>query len=135
MQFELDEHIKQKHGLTHKNLLEEKHLALIVELGELANETRCFKYWSTKDPSERASILEEYVDGVYFILSLGLDKGYRYNKVLTKSESTSVTQQFNIVFDTCTEFRKEPTREHYDDMVTTYLQLGHLLGFSEEDIQ
>ena len=31
-------------------LLEQTILALLVEIGELANTTRCFKHWSTKGP-------------------------------------------------------------------------------------
>ncbi len=45
-------------------------LALTIELAELANETRCFKYWSSKGPSEREVILEEFVDSIHFLLSL-----------------------------------------------------------------
>src|SRR5690625_6269037 len=75
MQETLDKHIIDNHQLQQKDLMEEKYLALLVELGELANETRCFKFWSTKPASARKKILEEYVDGVHFILSLGIEKG------------------------------------------------------------
>jgi dimeric dUTPase (all-alpha-NTP-PPase superfamily) len=41
-------------------------------MGELANEVRCFKFWSYKLPSEEKVILEEYVDGIHFITSLAI---------------------------------------------------------------
>lgn len=46
MQRELDERIVREKGLEGQNLLPNKILALQVELGELANEARFFKYWS-----------------------------------------------------------------------------------------
>lgn len=48
----LDEAIKNKKGLQDANLLEYKILALLTELGELANEWRGFKFWS-EDRSPR----------------------------------------------------------------------------------
>lgn len=47
-------------------------LSLKVELGELANETRCFKHWSAKGPADPPVILEEFADNMAFVLSIGL---------------------------------------------------------------
>lgn len=44
-QAKLDERIVQEHGLEGQDLLDKKILALQVELGELANEWRGFKFW------------------------------------------------------------------------------------------
>ena len=73
MQRDLDAYI-QKNNSVIENVFQKKGLALLVELAELANETRCFKFWSTKGPSEREVILEEYVDSIHFLLSLGIEK-------------------------------------------------------------
>src|SRR6185437_10161779 len=77
MQRELDTFIQTNQDVK-RDVFKEKGLALVVELAELANETRCFKFWSTKGPSERAVILEEYVDSIHFILSLGIEKNLHY---------------------------------------------------------
>lgn len=45
-------------------------LALRVELAEYANETRCFKQWSRKDPAGEEIRLEEAVDALHFYLHL-----------------------------------------------------------------
>ena len=67
--------VLQKNMTYNRKIVKRKMLALLVEIGELANETRCFKYWSNKPASEREVILEEYVDGLHFILSIGIDLG------------------------------------------------------------
>ncbi|MDQ4683029.1 dUTP diphosphatase, partial [Stenotrophomonas maltophilia group sp. RNC7] len=46
MQRKLDEHIVREKGLDGQDLLPKKILALQVELGELSNEWRGFKFWS-----------------------------------------------------------------------------------------
>lgn len=66
----LDEAILNKHSLKVEDTIMDRKLALLVELGEFANETRCFKYWSLKESSAKDVLLEEYVDGIHFIVSL-----------------------------------------------------------------
>lgn len=135
MQAELDKYIVRKHDLVEKDLFNEKYLALLVELGELANETRCFKFWSTKPRNEISVILEEYVDNIHFILSLGIEKGYLFETITLESHTASETEQFNRVFAACTAFHQDPTQFNYMKLFENYLQLGKILGFSESDIQ
>lgn len=63
------------------DLLTEKLLALQVEVSELANATRCFKYWSMKGPEQRERLLEEYADVLHFFLSVGLALGFTPKEV------------------------------------------------------
>lgn len=90
-------------------------LALKVELGELANETRCFKHWSSKGPAEPAVILEEFADNMAFTLSIGLISGYllemdtgqrlyypaipAYFEGQEQQIKEDLTKQFNKVFE------------------------------------
>src|SRR5690606_21727353 len=87
IQAKLDEKIVKEKGLEGQDLLDKKILALQVELGELANCWRGFKYWSNdQEPITKIDIgnsqysivnplLEEYVDCLHFILSIGNDIG------------------------------------------------------------
>lgn len=137
MQKKLDQHIVENHQLENKNLLEEKYLALLVELGELANETRCFKFWSTQAANDREKILEEYVDGIHFILSLGIEKGYKFTPKATKNKAektNSLTEQFNNVFQAILNIRHRSSQEKYNNLFNQFLQLGQMLSFSSLDI-
>jgi dimeric dUTPase (all-alpha-NTP-PPase superfamily) len=53
-----------------RSALDKKLLALSVEVGELANATRCFKYWSTKEDEGKERMLDEYADVLHFLLSV-----------------------------------------------------------------
>lgn len=93
-QRELDEKIEEQHPRVEGEIRHsEKVLALLVELGELANETRCFKFWSHKPSSEKPVILEEYVDGIHFLLSLGLEMGIKEFDI-ESIRLPNITEQF-----------------------------------------
>ena len=102
MQQALDNRIIQEHKLEGKNLEENKILALLVEICELANETRCFKHWSNKGPSQKNILLEEYVDSLHFFLSIANHRQYDvdrlYDVYLTdfevKQEQASIVTAF-----------------------------------------
>lgn len=53
-----------------RSVLDKKLLALNVEVGELANATRCFKYWSEKENEGTERILDEFADILHFLLSV-----------------------------------------------------------------
>ena len=135
MQHKLDTYILENHNLQGKNLLEEKLLALLVETGELANETRCFKFWSNKPANDKQVILEEYVDNIHFILSIGLNKGYSFNSGEGAVAPDSLTVLFNQVFADVLAFREDPSESRYHKLFADYLVLGQKLGFSEADVQ
>ncbi|STO07765.1 MULTISPECIES: dUTP diphosphatase [Exiguobacterium] len=127
----LDERIKEEHQLS-GNQFDERLLALHVELGELANETRSFKFWSTKGPSPQDVILEEYVDGMHFLLSLGLALGYERESFPAGSSYLDATDAFLDVFRKVTNFGLSKTEAMYETLMAAYLELGYTLGFNEE---
>ncbi|MEH7439826.1 dUTP diphosphatase [Neobacillus drentensis] len=137
MQKALDSHIEEKHQLQNEDLFDRKVLALLVEIGELANETRCFKFWSVKPSSDKAVILEEFVDGIHFILSLGIECNFNNIEInLRRKQSTSdVTEQFLIVYETIGLFQKSKQFDDYIKVFEAYLQLASLLGFNEKEME
>ena len=137
MQKGLDKHIAEKHQLQTESLISRKVLALLVELGELANETRCFKFWSVKGASPKETILEEFVDGVHFILSLGLDCGFEREVRVEEPAilEENVNDQFLTLYKTVHHFSDKRTIDSYRSMLESYFLLGKMLGFSTEEIK
>ena len=183
MQRQLDEHIEKEHPRQEgEDRLAKKILALQVELGELANCWRGFKYWShdqepriieycsscggrgvieyfdpfdehgyMQDPCEdcegngttgRMPLLEEYVDCLHFILSIGLELGI--TDVVIDSDYTheDPTITFIYLFDDVFELLGEyyPDRgekkEIYEIMFNRFIGLGEKhLGFTWEQIE
>ncbi|WP_079509992.1 dUTP diphosphatase [Mesobacillus jeotgali] len=137
MQKALDSHIESHHQIENEDLFDRKVLALLVEIGELANETRCFKFWSVKPSSEIDVILEEFVDGVHFILSLGIECGFDDVESIMQGASIEIdtTGQFLAIYNCVQKFRNSRSRESYLELFQGYMKLAQLLGLSEDQIE
>jgi len=169
MQATLDEHIMQEHPeLKGQNNLDWKLLALQVELGECANEWRGFKKWS-KDQNPRTEIysgeylvlpdgqeiekvtnplLEEYVDCLHFILSIGLE--IQCTPVTCEAltvPNSDITNQFICLMDEVFKIRHnlqykdinkhavETAFSNYRTVLGTFKGLGEMLGFTWEQVE
>jgi dimeric dUTPase (all-alpha-NTP-PPase superfamily) len=93
-QKQLDEVIQKQHKLTYAGTRNKRILALLVELAELANETRCFKFWSIKGPSHIDIIKDEYADALHFFLSLGID----INSTKTEYQLVKMEKSLDLLF-------------------------------------
>ena len=132
LQKELDSRIVSEHNLQSENLIQRKTLALQVEIGELANETRCFKYWSDKAPSPKDVILEEYVDCLHFILSIGLEKNFQDIHLEPKLPDSSLTDQFLNLYIDLNDFIICLSHDQYITLFEDFLNLGLSLGFQRK---
>lgn len=134
LQAGLDKDIADKHGVTYESTHSRRLLALIVELGELANETRCFKYWSNKGPSAKEIVMDEYADGLHFLLSLGIPLHARKYKYKLKGTGEDLTLQFHHLYQAATRLLTDYTLEAYEDCFQKYLNLAVDLGSTSDDI-
>lgn len=135
LQKELDNRILKEHNLNGEILFSQKALALQVELGELANETRCFKYWSKKGPSPEENILEEFVDCLHFILSIGIEKNFEHVEISVANYGDKMTDQFLDIFIDINDFLICSSIDHYITLFEDFLSLGLNLGFTESKIE
>ncbi|MDT8859444.1 dUTP diphosphatase [Alkalihalobacillus sp. MEB130] len=137
IQKDLNDRIVDEHQLAERDLFQEQLLALIVEVSELANETKSFKYWSRKPASKRSIILEEYVDGLHFVLTLGLT--LCMTSIEIKKEMNVSTEKTTSLFLTLIQrayqVEESRTKESYQELVDAFFLLGHHLGFSHEEIE
>ncbi|MBM7664601.1 dimeric dUTPase (all-alpha-NTP-PPase superfamily) [Solibacillus kalamii] len=132
-QRQLDRFIEENQQVQ-KDVFAEKGLALLVELSELANETRCFKFWSTKGPSKRAVLLEEYVDSVHFMLSLGNIRGFLLEEWPYLKKKQELTETFLNTTQTILTFLQHQTEENYRAMWEQYSIIAYNLDFSIDDV-
>ncbi|MGD8188541.1 dUTP diphosphatase [Brevibacillus ginsengisoli] len=184
-QLQLDNFINKTKGLEGHDLLQNKILALQVELGELANEWRGFKYWSdNREPrtvAERGTckmcagtgsypigestaencpmcqgegeqtynpLLEEYVDCLHFVLSIGIETRHEPGIVEPLQAKTGgVIQQFlslnkhvgSMSFawsvDEAGNFTTSNFYDRYDQSLKLLLGLGEMFEFTWEQIE
>ncbi|MDY0100486.1 MAG: dUTP diphosphatase [Bacilli bacterium] len=130
LQARLDETIALKHGTSYESTKDDRLLALLVEISELANETRVFKYWSTKGPSNKNILLDEYADGLHFFLSIGVAlKTKKFSYVIQK-ENLSLTKHFHELFALISKLIDNYNIENYTKAIQLFLNLILSLNFT-----
>ena len=129
----LDEEIASIHGISYESTKKERLLALLVEFGEFANETRCFKYWSNKPSSEKAVVLDEYADGLHFFLSNAIALGIEELAYLPSLPKKSKTEAILDVYAATIRLHEERNADNCLKAFKLYLDLIPLFGFSNED--
>lgn len=148
MQEKLDQHIIEKHNIkmSEEELLDNTILALLVEVGELANTTRCFKHWSTKRMMEKEIVLDELADVLHFYLSIGNQIGVRVNDFplieqglyeVLKDEDLKLLDVFTSLYYNVSRLNVEiPLDENlYINITQDIYLLTRLLNFTNEEVE
>jgi dimeric dUTPase (all-alpha-NTP-PPase superfamily) len=134
-QSQLDERIFELHDTDRPTTMQSRLLALLVEVGEFANEIRCFKFWSIKGPSEKGILAEEFVDGLHFFLSLGIDLDDDGSDVEAILVEGSGTDRFVALYDAIIVFGRNANLDTYREAFGLFFGLANSFGLSEEDIR
>ncbi|MEC2338587.1 dUTP diphosphatase [Bacillus subtilis] len=159
MQKALDERIIKEKGLEGQDLLPNLILALQVELAECANEWRGFKHWSndrepricvidkkgqTAKEYYKNPLLEEYVDCLHFILSIGNRLGWNDTDTiddvvvqhLISDKGFDTAKTFSCLLSIAYGFHfSNVEKRTYISLFTTFFELGNKLGFKWEQIE
>lgn len=133
-QSELDDRIMQMHQQSRESTQRKRVLALLVEIAELANETRSFKYWSLRGPSDKEVLIEEYVDSLHFLLSLSLDLGYEEMSLSITKSKLSLSELFLAFYKAVIELSENFNVYNLERAFERFGQVGIALGFSSSDI-
>src|SRR5690606_29159960 len=83
---------------------------------------------------EKNPLLEEYVDCLHFILSIGLDCKFNDGKFYTSHKETTL-EQFLRLFEKVGDFSAFPTKGNYECIFNYFLGLGEMLGFTWDEIE
>ena len=112
---------------------EKNKLELLVEIGELANETRFFKYWSNKKMNMdlvKGEFADCFAMTLYFfnILNISLDGEF------TKVNNFDNVDIFARLYELGVMFYKNDNKEIIKEFFSTLITLGYIIGFTDEDI-
>lgn len=137
-QKKLDHHILTKFKLNDEQTLDKRILAFLVELAEFINEQRDFKYWSIKPASEQDVLLEEYIDEIHFLISIGSSLQVDFNKFHYQNKYfgkvVSLTKLYLECFAACAKLIKKQTTKIYFQVLNQYLIIAAQLKFTETDL-
>lgn len=134
-QRELDQEIQTNHNITYESTRNKRILALLVEIGEFANTTRTFKFWSLKGREKDEIMLDEFADGLHFLLSLGIDKGYVVDSIEVNDNELTPTDNLLQTYEYVSIYKNELSLNNYLKMFMSYLINLIKFGFTWEDAE
>jgi dimeric dUTPase (all-alpha-NTP-PPase superfamily) len=149
--FETQNTLRERIDYDKSDRFDKLKLSLLVELGELANESRFFKFWS-KDQQPRTHKarhpymdaddadfynpqLEEYVDSLHFVIELGIELNVNIDSLKEEIElepfyESTLTEHFNKVF----ALASKPVGQ-YNKLFNAFVGLGEFLGYRWEEVE
>ncbi|MCI6190112.1 MAG: dUTP diphosphatase [Clostridium sp.] len=133
---ELIKNIAIDDTLNDYTLFARKHLQLHIKMSDLANETKCYKYWVGEiDSVNLENVFQKYISCFHQILFLGLDGDFEDLETVTaQSTDSCLSDQFLNLFIDINDSIMSSSEDHFATLVEDYLTLGSCLGFSEEQI-
>lgn len=120
-------------AFTDPEMVKKNKLELLVEIGELANETRYFKYWSKK-PINMELVKGEFADcfimTLYFfnIMNISLDEEFK------KVEKYNKVDIFARLYKLASDFYYDDNKDIIKEIFATIVELGYIIGFTDKDI-
>jgi dimeric dUTPase (all-alpha-NTP-PPase superfamily) len=151
--FQTQKVLRDRIGYNEPDRFNKLILALLVELGECANEWRGFKFWSTNqsprtqkarapymdldDADFYNPLLEEFVDCLHFILELGLELEIRVNSIQELywiCDEESITDQFRVCYYAINQ-ECDDDEKWFNGVFTAFKALGKHLGFTWDEIE
>lgn len=124
-----------QNNIREEEIIKKNILELLVEIGELANETRCFKHWSTKGPSEKEIILDEYIDCLFMILYFSNITGVTLEEDFPKVVELDMVETFIQLYQNTCLLKEGLTKDKIKRLLVDIMYLGKLLGFSIENLE
>ena len=129
---ELDKVFDEKYS-SDKDYYNKNCIALLVELGEFINETKCFKYWSIKKP-DMDNVLEEYADCITMCLSFFTHLNVKFDNIPKHSDINDIFILINEIFKDATNMINNGSGELIKKIFSNLLYLGELLNLDKNDI-
>lgn len=137
MQLLLDKAIMNAHdngGAKIENIKEKRIVALLVELGEFANEYAAFKYWKKNKVIEEAKMIEEFVDGIHFLstMAIELNADSQIQPVIINDDKSI---QLLETFKEITKLSDNYSKKQLEKCFALYLGMAEQLGITDHQIE
>jgi len=131
----LDDIFMNKYRNIESKYYEKNCLELIVEICELANESKCFKYWTVKKPN-RDELLEEYADSLLMVLYMFNTYNVGLLEVIEMDLSDDILESFNNLIRMCTQLMSKinVSERLLKEIFTYLLHIGRLLELNDDEI-
>lgn len=111
-----------------------KRIAFMVEFFEFINEEKSFKFWSNKHNVDKNNLVEEFIDGLHFIVSIGNDLEFNFETFKDTYKTESIDNCIIEVIDKFNIFNKELSQNLFGELLNSFLNIGFNLKFTSKEL-
>ena len=130
----LDDLFSLQFDIKSPEIIKKYKLELLVEFGELANETRCFKFWSINQTGKKNRILEEYIDCLFMILYFCNITNVSLRENFSATSNKDIIETFLTLYKLGNDLVQKLEKETAKKLLVEILYLSQLLEFTLEDL-
>ena len=124
-----------KNEVLNVQRLNQKILAFLHDLGQVAEDSRCYLFWEKDEPIDHQQLLEDYLEGLTMLMSIGYE--LRIDSTKNHSEIPSPTDIYSLffkIYHSILKVQSHYSSEDYQNTIDDYFTLGFQLNIQIEEI-
>ncbi|MGN1182306.1 MAG: dUTP diphosphatase [Faecalibacillus sp.] len=124
-----------KNEVLNVQRLNQKILAFLHDLGIVAEDSRCYSFWEKKEPVNHQQLLENYMDGLTMLMSIGYE--LKIDSIKNHTEippRTDIYSLFFKIYHSILKVQSHYSSEDYQNTIDDYFTLGFQLGIHVDEI-
>ena len=124
-----------KNEVLNVQRLNQKILAFLLDLGQVAEDSRCYLFWEKDEPIDHQQLLEDYLEGLTMLMSIGYE--LRIDSIKNHSEIPSPTDIYSLffkIYHSILKVQSHYSSEDYQNTIDDYFTLGFQLNIQIEEI-
>lgn len=124
-----------KNEILNTQRLNQKILAFLHDLSEVAQDSRCYLFWEKQEPIEHQTLLEHYLDGLTMLMSVGYELRIDSIKNHTEiPENQDIYSLFFKIYRAILNVQQHYSSDDYQNTIDDYFTLGFKLGINIDEI-
>ena len=124
-----------KNEILNTTRINQKILSFLHDLSEVALESRCYLFWEKEEPVNHQQLLENYLEGLTMLMSIGYELRIDSIKDHTEiPENQDLYSLFFKIYQSILNVQKQYSSEDYQNTIDDYFTLGFKLGIDIDEI-
>ena len=124
-----------KNEILNTTRINQKILSFLHDLSEVALESRCYLFWEKEEPVNHQQLLENYLEGLTMLMSIGYELRIDSIKNHTEiPENQDLYSLFFKIYQSILNVQKQYSSEDYQNTIDDYFTLGFKLGIDFDEI-
>ena len=124
-----------KNEILNTTRINQKILSFLHDLSEVALESRCYLFWEKEEPVNHQQLLENYLEGLTMLMSIGYELRIDSIKNHTEiPENQDLYSLFFKIYQSILNVQKQYSSEDYQNTIDDYFTLGFKLGIDINEI-